>query len=92
MKTNKPSRVLVVFLALVLAFSTGVIVLADDAYGMQGAKRKLQMIQPADLHVDSASDTEYVNTLNVPVELTEWKYLAGRSPVRMTKLLLCRIK
>ena len=73
MKTNKPSRVLVVFLALVLAFSTGVIVLADDAYGMQGAKRKLQMIQPADLHVDSASDTEYVNTLNVPVELTDGK-------------------
>ena len=73
MKTNKPSRVLVVFLALVLAFSTGVIVLADDAYGMQGAKRKLQMIQPADLIVDSSSDTEYVNTLNVPVELTDGK-------------------
>ena len=41
-------------------------VLAAD-YGMQGAKKKLQMTDPADITVNSATDTDYVNTINTPI-------------------------
>ena len=67
------SKLLAALLALALALSTGIIVLADDAYGMQGAKKHLQMISPSDITVNSATDTEYVDTLNAPVALTDGK-------------------
>ena len=72
MNNKQFTRIIATVLALVLALSTGIIVLAED-YGMQGAndRTKLQMTKPSDITVNSASEAEFVNTINTPVGLTE---------------------
>ena len=64
------TRLLAILTALCLMLGIAPIVVLADGYGPQGGSHTLQMINPSAITVTSTTDTDYYNTLDNPVVLT----------------------
>ena len=65
------TRISALAVALVMLLSLIPITAMAEEYGMQGPNHKLQMTEPSDIKVNSATDTAYDNTINTPIALTD---------------------